>query len=88
MEDLIVNTILIFNLQMINKFVSNNYKSEGFGMQKFEDDMSKVSIALVEVFTQSLGIFVESSNLLAQLVDVLSQSTNKWAQSTKGVQDE
>jgi hypothetical protein len=50
---------------MINKFVSNNYKSEGFGMQKFEDDMSKVSIALVEVFTQSLGIFVESSNLLA-----------------------
>jgi hypothetical protein len=65
MEDLIVNTILIFNLQMTNKFVSNNYKSEGFGMQRSKDDMLKVSIALVEVFTQSLGIFVESSDLLA-----------------------
>jgi hypothetical protein len=65
MEDLIVNTILIFNLQMTNKFVSNNYKSEGFGMQRSKDDMLKVSIALIEVFTQSLRIFVESSNLLA-----------------------
>jgi hypothetical protein len=65
MEDLIVNTILIFNLQMTNKFVSNNYKSEGFGMQRSKDDMLKVSITLVEIFTQSLGIFVESSDLLA-----------------------
>jgi len=65
MEDLTVNTILIFNLQMINKFVGNNYKSEGFGMQRSKDDMSKVSITLVEVFTQSLGIFTESSDLLA-----------------------
>jgi hypothetical protein len=33
MEDFAVNTILIFNLHMTNKSVSNNYKSEGFGMQ-------------------------------------------------------
>jgi hypothetical protein len=33
MEDPAVNTILIFDLQMINKSMSNNYKSEGFGMQ-------------------------------------------------------
>jgi hypothetical protein len=32
MEDLAVNTILIFNLQMMNKFVNNNCRSEGFGM--------------------------------------------------------
>jgi hypothetical protein len=32
MEDHAINTILIFNLQMTYKFVSNNCKSEGFGM--------------------------------------------------------
>jgi len=32
MEDPVVNTILIFDLEMINKSVSNNCKSEGFGM--------------------------------------------------------
>jgi hypothetical protein len=51
MEDLIVNTILIFDLHMTNKSVSNNYGYEGFGMQRSKDDMSKVSIKLVEVFT-------------------------------------
>ncbi len=43
-EDPMVNTILIFNLQMINKSVNNNYRSEGFGMQKSKDDLSWVSI--------------------------------------------
>jgi hypothetical protein len=38
MEDLTVNTILIFNLHMTNKFVNNNYRSEGFVMQRSEDD--------------------------------------------------
>jgi hypothetical protein len=32
MEDFIINTILILDLQMINKFVINNYKNEKFGM--------------------------------------------------------
>jgi hypothetical protein len=40
MEDLAVNTILIFDLHMINKSMSNNYRNEGFGMQRFEDDLS------------------------------------------------
>jgi hypothetical protein len=40
MEDPAVNTILIFNLQMTNKSMSNNYKSEGFGMQRSRDDLS------------------------------------------------
>ncbi len=32
MEDHAVNTILIFDLQMIGQFVSNYYRSEGYGM--------------------------------------------------------
>jgi hypothetical protein len=40
LKDLVVNTLLIFYLQMSNKYVSNNYRNEGFGMWKFEDDMS------------------------------------------------
>ncbi len=32
MEDPMVNTILTFNLHMTNKSVSDNYKSEGFGI--------------------------------------------------------
>jgi hypothetical protein len=51
MEDLTVNTILIFDLHMTNKSMSNNYGNEGFGMQRYEDDMSKVSIELVKIFT-------------------------------------
>jgi hypothetical protein len=37
--------------------MNNNYKSEGFGMKRSEDDLSKVSTELVEVFSQSLGLF-------------------------------
>ncbi len=43
MEDLAVNTIFIFYLHMTNKSMSNNCRSEGFGMQRFEDDMSRIS---------------------------------------------
>ncbi len=32
MEDPPVNIILIFDLQMTNKFVSNNCRTKGFGM--------------------------------------------------------
>ncbi len=44
MKDLVVNTILILELQMINKFISNNCRSEEFGMQRSKDDISRVSI--------------------------------------------
>jgi hypothetical protein len=43
--------------------MSNNYKSEGFEMQRSEDDLSRVSAKFVEVFTQSLGVFAQSSYL-------------------------
>jgi hypothetical protein len=31
--------------------MNNNYKSEGFGMQDFEDDLSWVSIESIKIFT-------------------------------------
>ncbi len=43
MEDLAINIILIFYRHMTNKSMSNNCRSEGFGMQIFEDDMSRIS---------------------------------------------
>ncbi len=49
-------------IQMTNKSMRNNYISEGFGMQRFEDDLSWVLAELVELFTQTL-------ELLAQLVE-------------------
>ncbi len=76
MEDLAVNTILIFDLQMINEFVNNNYTSEGFGLQRFEDDLSWVSTQLVEVLTYSLSVFAQSLDLLAWSVEKLVQSTD------------
>jgi hypothetical protein len=65
MENPIVYTIFIFDLQMINKSMINNCRSEGFGMQKFEDDLSRVSIESTIVFAQSLRVFTQSSNLLS-----------------------
>jgi hypothetical protein len=44
------NIILIFDLQMNNKSMNNNYKSERFGMQKSKNDMLGVS-AKLEIFT-------------------------------------
>ncbi len=57
MKDLTINTILICDLQMINKYVSNACKTERFGIQRSKDDLSKVLIVLTKVFTQSLGVF-------------------------------
>jgi hypothetical protein len=51
MKDLEVNTILSLELQMTNKSMNNNYKSEGFGIQSFEVDLSWVLAELTEVFT-------------------------------------
>jgi hypothetical protein len=36
------------------------------GMQDYEDDLSWVLAELAAIFTQSLGIFARSSDLLAQ----------------------
>jgi hypothetical protein len=51
MKDLAFNAILIFDLQMINKSMNNNYKSEGFEIQRFDNNLSGVSTRSVEVFT-------------------------------------
>jgi hypothetical protein len=75
MKDPTVDTILIFNLQMIDKSMSNNYKSEGFGIQRFEDDLLGVSTESTKVLTQSSKVFAHLSNLLIQLANVLPQST-------------
>ncbi len=102
MENFVVNIISIFDLQMINKFVSNNYRSEGFGMQRSKDDLLGVSLELVIIYTQTSRVFAQSINLLAQLTNKSIQSTNvwsqlaneltqlinEWTQSTEGVQGE
>jgi hypothetical protein len=82
MEDLVLNTILIFNLQMTNKFVSTNYKSKGFGMQRSEDDLSWVSTILAKVFAHLLGIFAQPLGLLAYSTKKLIQSINLLSQLT------
>jgi hypothetical protein len=51
MKDLAINTILMFELQMIDKSIGNNCRSEEFGMQRSEDDLSRVSIESTKVFT-------------------------------------
>jgi hypothetical protein len=51
MKDPMANAKLIFDLQMNNKFVNNNYRSERFGMQRSKNNMSRISTKLIEVFT-------------------------------------
>jgi hypothetical protein len=50
-KDPMVNTILVFDLHMTNKSVSNNYISEGFGIQRSKDDLLGVSAESIKVFT-------------------------------------
>ncbi len=57
--------ILIFNLHMNNKFVNNNYKSEGFRMHRSKDGMVRVLAKSTKVFAQSSKVFAQSSKLLA-----------------------
>jgi hypothetical protein len=52
MEDPMINIILIFDLQMSNKSLSNNCRNERFGMQRFKHDISRVSIESTKVFAQ------------------------------------
>jgi hypothetical protein len=46
-----VSTILIFDLQMINKSMNNNYKRGDFGIQRFEYELSWTWAKSVEIFT-------------------------------------
>jgi hypothetical protein len=71
MKDPMINIILIFDLQMINKSLSNNYKSEGFGMQRFEDDLSRVSIELTKIFAESSGVSTQTLDLLEHSIEKL-----------------
>jgi hypothetical protein len=59
-----INTIVIFDLHMINKSTNDNCKSEGFGMQIFEIDSLGVFAKSTKIFTQSFKIFTQTSNLL------------------------
>jgi hypothetical protein len=61
MEDPMVNIILILELHMTNESVNNNYKNNGFGMQRSEDELSKVSDELAKVFVQSSRVFAQTS---------------------------
>ncbi len=70
MKDLEVNTILILQLQMTKKSLSNNYKNEGSRIQKFEVNLLGVLVELTKVFAQSSNVFAQSSYLLAQSIEV------------------
>ncbi len=50
MKNLAINATLILELQMINKFVSNNYRSEGIGMQRSKDYLLGVSTKSTKIF--------------------------------------
>ncbi len=49
-QDLEVKKILICDLHMPNKFKNNNRKSARFGMQRFKDDLLRISTASTKVF--------------------------------------
>jgi hypothetical protein len=70
MKDPTINTMLIFYLHMINKYMNDNCRNEGFGMQRFETNMSTILVELVEGFAQSFEVFT-------QTLDLLEQSTYK-----------
>jgi hypothetical protein len=53
-----INTILIFDLHMTNNSLNNNFRSEGFGIQRSKDNLSRVSVELAEIFAQLSGVFV------------------------------
>jgi hypothetical protein len=83
MKDPEVNTILILELQITSKSMSNNYKSEGSGIHKFEVDLLGILAKLIEVFVSSSNVFAQSSYLLAQSIKNLVQSIIVLLESTK-----
>jgi hypothetical protein len=83
MEDLAINIILIFNLQMVNTFVTNNCRSEGFGMQRFENDLSRVLVESIIIFTQSSRVFTQSLYFLAESTNFFG-TINKYVVTMSG----
>ncbi len=87
MADLEVKTILTLELQMMNKLLNDNYRSEELVFsnkmdyevhnEKFVIQKSKVGVLVVLV--QSIDVFAQSSNVCAQ-------STYLLAQLVEGVQ--
>jgi hypothetical protein len=45
--------------------MNNNCRSEGFGMQRFEDDLLRILVKSTTILIQSSGVFAQSSYLLA-----------------------
>jgi hypothetical protein len=50
MENPTINSILTFDLQMTNKSMSNNCRSERFGMQRSKDDLSWILAKFAKIF--------------------------------------
>jgi len=61
---------------MTSKYVSDNCSNEGFGMQKFENNLLRVSTKSIEIFAQSSKVFTQTSNLLEHATKKLVQSTD------------
>jgi uncharacterized protein YozE (UPF0346 family) len=76
MEDIVVNTLLIMELHMINEFVNNNYRSEGFGKHGFDNELLGVLVESTEIFTQSLSVFTKTSNLVFESTEEIVQFAN------------
>jgi hypothetical protein len=58
--------------------MNNNCRNEGFGIYKFEDDMST---KLAVVFAQSSSVFTQSTDVLPHSVGKSVQSINVLSQS-------
>jgi len=63
--DLVVNTIFNFDLQMYN----NNCSSLGFGMKRSKNDMLRILDESTTRFVWPLGVFAQSLELWAYLIE-------------------
>ncbi len=64
-----VNTIFIEELHMTNEFVNNNFRNEGLEKQRSKYKLSKVLIEPIKIFVQSSRVFAQTLNLLVELVE-------------------
>ncbi len=96
MEDPMVNTILIFDLQMTDKSISNNYRSEDLGCRDLKMIYQGYPLNQQKYLPSHQGYshnhqicwHNQQKNWYSQLVDVLSQSINELTQLVEGVQGE
>jgi len=63
-KDHAINIILSFDLEVTNKSVSNNCRSERHGMHRTENDRLGVLAEFLEVFIYSSRVFAQSLTLL------------------------